>query len=90
MRIRITDCPVADLIRVQVEDDIRYVRRLNHRADGNTGRNPDVPGGIIRLVQGEEPVYQAAGTKVFLHAYRDRTEVVVLKVIPRVHKLTAA
>jgi hypothetical protein len=90
MRIRVTDGPVADLIRVQVDDGIRYVRRIDYRADGNARRNPDIASEVIRLVQGDEPVYQATGTHVFVRAYRDRTEIIVLKVIPRVRQATAA
>jgi hypothetical protein len=89
MKLRVTDAP-AGLVRVQMGEHVRYVRRMGGTAHGNGRLNHDYAGGGGPLCNTDEPVFELDGCQVFIHPYTDRTEVIVVKTILRGRSTVAA
>jgi hypothetical protein len=82
MKIRVTDAP-AGLVRVQIDEHVCYVRPKDRSAMDDGRRSHGHADGIMPLFHAEEPVFEVDGCQVFVHPYADRTEVIVVKRIPR-------
>ena len=79
MKLRVTDAP-ANLVRVQLGDHVRYVRR---KGGLGNGRPYHAAAETVPLCDTDEPVFEIDGCQVFVHPHADRTEVIVVKTMRR-------
>lgn len=82
MKVRINDAP-AQLVRVQVDEQIAYVKREGQNGSRQDGGEDDGIAAILHRLRGDETVFRADGCTIFVRAGADMTELIVVKTIPR-------
>jgi hypothetical protein len=81
MKIRLIEGPVPGLRRVQIDEHVCYVRLGDHDGDGAAGLGGHHAERFARLPLAGEPVFQTEGCSIYVRAYSDRTELIVVKEI---------
>jgi len=89
MKIRLTVAP-WNLVRLQIDDQVTYIRRKDEARQGNSRANRTHPSGPIPLVNGDEPVFDVDGCKIYVQSYPDRTDVIVVKTFLQARVASAA